>query len=112
MIDWKKDIQTSDGAPARVLAMDLEGDFPIAIAVTCNNGEKFTYEVPYQCDFSGAVAGRTFQIIQKKREISGWINIYKGLRCGTTIYPTKVEADQGTAGNRIACAYIATFEKD
>lgn len=71
-INWTKPIETVNGDPARVLATDLKGRFPIAVATGYN------IECVYVLDVNGSIPSEDNNnpyVRNKKQKV--WINLYR-----------------------------------
>lgn len=83
MLDLTRPIQTTGGEPARILAGDIAGGYPLAVAIANSDGSG---ERICRSTLSGKTwCSEQLQNIPIKRE--GWINLYNNpsyLRPGTT----------------------------
>lgn len=75
MIDWTKPIQTQGGLPARVLATDMKGSNPVAVAVEIE-GKESVWLRPM--DGSHNMPGYDYAtIINVPEKRVGYLNIYE-----------------------------------
>lgn len=108
-VDWPHGHKTRRGLPARIIATDLAGFYPIVAAV--KNG-------PLETAYSYTAAGRylvnnkdyRLDLINAEPESKeGWLNIYPGGANGQLCRSRKM-ADRLASENRIACVKITYYE--
>ncbi len=102
MIDWDKPIETLDGYPAWVIAMNYRrgGDKLRVVQIEYSEFDATGY---YHQDGEPALGSPKIRNRKTKRE--GWINIYRDDRTGETIYKTKEDAE-GSSTFKIATVKI------
>lgn len=87
MLDLTRPIQTTGGEPARILAGDIAGGYPLAVAIANSDGSG---ERICRSTLSGKTwCSEQLQNIPIKRE--GWINLY---RCPNYCVPGGVDGIQ------------------
>ena len=83
-IDWAKPITTSDNIPVRVLATDLPGEAPVAVAIK---------SAVHRYPLSGESTYRTApKLLNSKTKRSGYIAIGSGTIVTSYCFPTELEA--------------------
>lgn len=70
-IDWTKPIQTKDGKPARVIATDIDSDYPIAVAFKSSPRMEYVHAFT-QVGWTYS-NGKNIQIVNVPERIQGWI---------------------------------------
>lgn len=89
-IDWSREIQTRDGRPARVLATDLKGKYPVVVVLTNSKGE--------ECVDRLTADGRAFgfepepcviNIPEPPEKVVRWARLYRDEGVGTWTSITK-----------------------
>ncbi len=100
--------QTVDGKPARIIATDLIGKYPIVAAIKTDNGEECveTYTSKGFLLFDNKNTGCCLTNLPEK--ITGWINMYKS-GCGH-FYASRKLADELSHDDRLACIPV-TFKE-
>ena len=109
MFDPSKPVQTRGGRPARILATDLAGIFPIAAAVMHNYQSDEWEQVRRFSAYGKADVGEGDLInIPEERELNVWLNVYpdgQPYQHGF-LHDTRRGADNSATSDRIACVHI------
>ena len=106
MIDKNKQYRTRDGREVRIYAVDGGGERPVHGAINLD-GE-------WEC-LVWRMDGRLGEYIETdtdlievkpriKREV--WVNVYPAWLHSDVVYQSKSAADEGAAGDRIACVKL------
>lgn len=106
MLDVSKPIQNRSGFPARILAYDLRGDYPIAAAVMKGDVEVLV---------AVTAAGRIWPSIASEHDLvnvpetrRGWVNIFSKDPDLAYLHPTREAAD--LAADRMNIPRLACLE--
>lgn len=97
--DPTKPVQTRDGRPARIIATDAEGTYPIVALIVGRTGT----ESPHTYMLNGAWHKRSHSGAQdlinipEKREV--WVNVYPDFY---SVHPTRQVADDSALKDRIS----------
>lgn len=108
MFDPTKPVQTRDGRPARILATDFKGNFPIVAAVEFCDGTEIVYSYYDDGTMNRSRLQRGYDLINipEDQELDVWVNVYDQEALLPRCHRTKAEADSYAAEDRIACIRI------
>lgn len=102
--DPTKPVQTRDGLPARILAADLKGRYPI-VAVIGEGSNESVYCFAASGEYPGSQLGyKDLVNIPEKRIYERWVNTYPSGREET--YQSRRHADSYAGVDRVACLHI------
>jgi hypothetical protein len=98
-------IQQRSGRPARLLAHDVKGDYPIAVLVMIGDeGERvYTYAATGRFDNRKPTE---FDLVMAPKIVTKWLNIYKG--CHGTHYVRNLFSTEEAA----RAAFMPTIDDD
>lgn len=102
-IDFNKPLQVDDGIPVRLLASDLNGPFPVVVAIAAPDGDDYTCRF----DSNGVAVGGFRHLMNVPEKRTRWLNIYENRCC---IHESREEADDRKAYDRVACIQITYHE--
>lgn len=84
MIDWTKPIETMDGRPARVLAIDVKGDLPVVVATKYVSR---SYEDVDRYTLDGRNGDGGCQLFRNvKKKCKGWVAVVKAHTTSTNAH--------------------------
>jgi|SRR5579859_1194575 len=97
-ITMDKKYTTRDGREARVLAVDLGGSQPVAVALKTKEGNGYLYRVRKDGRCSPETApDSNFDLVEKKTKVTRWVNVYEGgasgFKTGISMFDSREQAE-------------------
>lgn len=107
--------QTRDGKPVRILAVDAIGHLPVIALISRGGPEELILRLTSEGNVWPPPEDHPYDLVVAPREITGWMNVYKGQPDQGSIYtllPSKEQADIESGPHRIACIQVTFKEGD